>query len=142
MIPKRKTIHRGVALAAFLFALAALTVSGAAMAGGDETRLRADLIAAAAAGDVSGKANFRARGARRKFSVEVEGFAPGIMFDVMVLGTPVGTITVDGTGVGNLDFDDTAGPGDADDPFPANFPALDGGEAVDVGPLAGNLQPK
>ena len=142
MILRRKTFYQGAVLAAFLFGLAAVTVSGAALAGGNETRLRADLIAAAAAGDVSGKADFRARSARRKFSVEVEGFAPGTMFDVMVLGTPVGTITVDGTGVGNLDFDDTAGPGDADDPFPANFPALNGGEAVNAGPLAGNLQPK
>lgn len=142
MIPKSKTFYQGVALAAFLFAFAAVTVSGAALAGGEETRLRAELIAAAAAGDVSGRADYRERRARRKFSVEVEGFVPGTMFDVMVLGMPVGTITVDGTGAGNLDFDDTAGPGDADDPFPANFPALDGGEAVDVGPLAGNLQPK
>jgi hypothetical protein len=131
-----------VALAAFLFALATVTVSGAALAGGDETRLRAELIAAAAAGDVSGKAEFRDRRSRRKFSVEVEGFNAGEMFDVMVGVKTVGKIVIDAAGFGNLDFDDTAGPGDADDPFPTDFPALDGGEAVTVGPLAGSLQPK
>ena len=143
MILRRKTFYRGVALAAFLFAFAAVTVSGAALAGGSEVRLRAELTAAA--GDLSGQADFRNRTNRnrRQWSVEVEGLTPGNMFDVTVAGQNVGTIIIDGLGMGNQDFDDNFEAGD--DPatqFPANFPALNGGELVQVGPLSGTLQPK
>lgn len=61
----------------------------------------------------------------------------------MVAGANVGTIVIDDFGVGNQAFDDNFELGD--DPatqFPANFPALDGGEPVVVGPLSGTLQTK
>jgi len=115
-------------------ALAVSTV----IAGQAEIRLRGELIAPLNAGDVSGRVDFRDRG-RRQFSVEVEGFLAGDMFDVTVSNVVVGTITIDQFGAGNLDFDDTAGPLDQDAPFPANFPMLDGGEMVTVGPLSGTL---
>ena len=121
------------------FALAALIVatfgSGSAVAGGNEIRMEADLIAVAAAGDVSGKADFRDKRNRRKFSVEIEGFAPGTMLDVEVAGVIVGTVVVDGFGIGDFNLDDRANPNDQDLPFPANFPNLTGGERVEVGPI-------
>jgi hypothetical protein len=124
--------------------LSAVTIAGitAASAGDSEARLRAELAAAGLAADISGQADFRQRPGRRKFSVEIEGFDPNTMMDVEVANVVVGTITVDALGVGGLDFDDTAAAGDLDSPFPANFPALNGGELVKVGPLDGNLQPK
>lgn len=149
MIPNGKTFYLLATLAAF--GLASLAGSAEALAGGkgsggsgggDETRLRAEMIAPVAAGDVGGKADFRDKRGRRKFSVEIEGFAPGEMFDVTVKNEVVGTIEVDGLGVGDFNLDSTAQPDDQADPFPPNFPALDGGEKVEVGPLEGNLQPK
>lgn len=119
----------------------AQAIGQTALAGSDELRLRGELIAPATVGDVSGKADFSAKEGRRKFSVEIEGFAAGSMFDVEVANTIVGTVQVDAFGVGDLNFDDTADPDDLDQPFPANFPALNGGELVKVGPLEGNLQP-
>jgi hypothetical protein len=113
-------------------------------AGDDELRFRAQLIAPASAGDVSGQADFRLRDGQRKFSAEVEGSVPGEMFDVVVAGEIVGKVTIDALGVGDLNFDDNFEAG-LDDPatqFPANFPAIDGGEMVVVGPLSGTLQPK
>ena len=128
------------------FALLTISVSSLAMAGGGDTRLRTGLNAPIGAGDISGKAEFRQRGnnGRRQFSVEVEGLAPGDMFDVMVAGVVVGTVRINDFGVGDINFDDNFEPG-VDDPatiFPANFPALNGGELVRVGDLTGTLQRK
>ncbi len=112
-------------------------------AGGDELRLRARFVAPVSAGDVSGQAKFRYRNGRRQFSAEIEGFNDGDMFDVMVSGVVVGKIVINEFGdPGDLNFDDNFEPGD-DDPatqFPANFPALDGGELVEIGLLRGALQ--
>ena len=113
-------------------------------AGDDETRLEARLIAPATAGDISGKAEFREKEGRRQFSVQVEGLAPGDMYDVMIATVFVGTVEIDDFGIGELDYDDNFEPG-VDDPatrFPADFPALDGGENVEVGLLKGTLQSK
>lgn len=106
-----------------------------------ETRLRGSRQAA---GTMDGKADFRHRldRARRQFSVEVEDGNPGEMFDVMVSGVVVGTILIDRFGVGELDYDDTADRDDRDRRFPRNFPELDGGEVIQVGPLTGTLQLK
>lgn len=114
-----------------------------AFAGGSETRLRSRLTTDRPR-DISGQVDFRNRldEGRRQFSVEIEGFSEGRMFDVMVAGVVVGTVTIDAFGFGNLDFDDTADPDDLDLPFPPNFPAVDGGERVEVGPLSGTLQLK
>lgn len=136
-----------LSMAAVVLMLGVLVASDPVFAGGKggggEIRLRAELTAAV--GDVSGQADFRNRlnRNRRQWSVEVEGLTPGDMFDVTVAGQNVGTIMIDGFGMGNQDFDDNFEAGD--DPatqFPANFPALNGGELVQVGPLSGTLQPK
>lgn len=126
------------------FAVLALLSSGIVLAGSElrtQTRLKGPR---AAAGPMSGKAKFSNRldQARRKFSVEIERGNPGDMFDVMVSGVVVGTVLVDGFGIGELDYDDTAGAGDRDQRFPRNFPEIDGGEVVQVGPLTGTMQLK
>ncbi len=128
-----------------VLAVLSLLGTGAGWAKGDNNRLRlrAGLVGAPAAGDVSGQADFEKRRGRRKFSVEIEGVGAGEVFDVTVDGVKVGTITANGLGNGDLDFDDTAGPLDEDLPFPGNFPSLNGGEAVTAGgTLSGTLQTK
>lgn len=124
----------------------AVGLSGLGLSKGAEIRLEAELSAPAAAGDVSGKAAYRNRldKGRRQFSIQVEGFEPGTMYDVMVAGQIVGKIVIDNFGQGDLNYDDNFEFG-LDDPgtqFPPNFPGLDGGETVEVGPLSGNLQVK
>ena len=147
MLKNKMTTYLGMAAVALM--LGALVAGNPALAGGggggggNEVRLRAELTAAV--GDRSGQADFRNRlnRNRRQWSVEVEGLTPGDIFDVIVSGENVGPITIDNLGMGNQDFDDNFEAGD--DPatqFPANFPALDGGEPVQVGPLSGTLQPK
>lgn len=139
MLKNKMTTYLGMAAVALM--LGTLVASNPALAGGNEVRLRAEFTAAA--GDLSGKADFRNRGDRQRWSVEVEGLTPGDMFDVMVAGQNVGTITIDNLGMGNQEFDTNFEAGD--DPatqFPANFPGLGGGEFVQVGPLSGTLQDK
>jgi len=136
----RKSNSKGLIIAATV----ALLAVGTAWAGSElrlQTRLKGSR---AAAGQLSGKATFENRldRARRKFSVEIERAKAGDMFDVMVSGVVVGTILVDNLGIGELDYDDTADGNDADQRFPRNFPELDGGEVVQVGPLTGTLQLK
>ena len=122
-----------------------LLAGGLIWAGGNELRLEARIEADTSAGDISGKVKFRQRfdqGSRRQFSAQIEGFEPGSMYDVMIAGSVVGKIVVDDTGVGDLNYDDNFEPG-LDDPasqFPSNFPGLDGGESVEIGPLSGTLQ--
>lgn len=124
-----------------------LIAGGMTWAGGSELRLQAQITADPSAGDISGKVEFRQRfdkGGRRQFSAQIEGLEPGSMYDVMVAGIVVGKIVVDAAGVGDLNFDDNFEAG-VDDPatqFPPNFPSLDGGERVEVGPLSGTLQAK
>jgi len=125
-----------------LVALSLVALTAPSWAGGNELRLRAELSAPAAAGDISGKAKFEDKGDRAKFSVEIEGLVPGDSFDVMVGGVVVGIIDVDAFGRGNLDFDTTAGPNDVDLPFPANFPEVGAGTLIQVGQLSGTLQEK
>ncbi len=121
--------------------LAMTFVFGLAWAKAGEVRLEAVLTASASNDPIKGKAQYRERN-RRQFSVEVAGFQPGDRFDVMISGAVVGTVTIDDFGVGDLNYDSNFEPG-LDDPstkFPPNFPALDGGELVVVGPLSGTLQ--
>ena len=140
MPTKRKSAILLIAVLALGFGVLA---TNQAWAGSDETRLRVRLMAPVDAGDVSGQAKFRDRDGRRQFSAEIEGFADGELFDVMVSGVVVGTITINANGgTGDLNYDDNFEPG-VDDPatqFPANFPALDGGELVEIGLLRGALQ--
>jgi len=49
-------------------------------------------------------ADFRSRFGRMKFDVEIENAVPGT-FDLMVGGATVGTITVDASGRGRIEFD-------------------------------------
>jgi hypothetical protein len=122
-------------------ALLSMLAGGIALAG-TKLRLESRLTGTRAAGQMSGKVKFENEldKARRKFSVELERGKPGDMFDVMISGVVVGTVLIDGLGIGEIDYDDTAGPGDSDQRFPRNFPELDGGEVVQVGPLTGSLQ--
>lgn len=129
-----------LAVAVVGLALSPLLGSRVVMAGGEENRLRAELVAPAAAGDVSGKCDFRERDGRRQFSAEAEGFAAGYMLDVSVSGQVVGTITIGALGVGGIDFDDEQ-PND-EPPFPANFPTVHGGTSCVADTLSGSFQPK
>ena len=136
----KKMAKRLMAIGAMMTMLS----SGVALAGSElrtETRLRGPR---ATAGPMVGKAKFSDRQDRnrRKFSVEIERGTPGQMFDVMVSGVVVGTVLINNFGVGEIDFDDTAGPADRDQRFPRNFPEIDGGEVVQVGPLTGSMQLK
>lgn len=127
-------------LVLFLLTMGATSI---ALAQTREVRLRANLTAAAAAGDISGQADFRQRNGRRQFSVQVEGLTPGDAFDVMAAGQVVGTITINALGVGDLNYDDNFEAGD--DPatrFPANFPAVKAGTSIQVGALSGTVQRK
>ena len=132
-----------VKIASIALAAGMVIASSAAWAGGNETRLRASLTGGP--GDISGQADLKSRDGRRQFSVEVEGFSPGDMFDVTVGTANVGTIEIDAFGIGDLNYDDNFEPGD-DDPatrFPTNFPDVNGGEPVLVGgDLSGTMQPK
>lgn len=127
-------------LTAFLLTLT--FVFGLAWAKGGEVRLEAVLTASASSDPIKGQVQYRERGSRRQFSVEVQGFQPGDQYDVMISGEVVGTIVIDAFGFGDLNYDTNFEPF-KDDPatkFPPNFPALDGGELVVVGPLSGTLQ--
>ncbi|MFQ5457646.1 MAG: hypothetical protein ACE5FC_04225 [Myxococcota bacterium] len=119
-----------------------MALAAPSLAGTDRTRLRAELSAPAAAGDISGKADFESRDGRSKFSVSVEGLVPGSSFDVMVAGAVVGSMTIDDFGMGALDLDTTAQVDDLDLPFPPNFPNVNAGTLVQVGQLTGTLQAK
>ena len=132
-------------LMAWIMAAAILGTVQNAGAGGVEIKLETALAASAGAGDISGKVKFenRLQEGRRKFSAQVEGFSADALFDVMISGIVVGTVQIGATGNGEINFDDNFEPGD--DPatqFPANFPALDGGELIQIGPLSGTLQAK
>ena len=123
--------------------LVLLGVAGTGIAlAGDSLRLRARLRADSSAGDISGNAKYRERdNGRRRFQLEVEGFRPGTVLDVVVDGVTVGSVTIDNLGVGELDFDTNIEPGDDEgQPFPANFPSLERGDRVQVGQLSGTLQ--
>ena len=131
-----------ISYAAIALTFGMLAVSSSTWAGGSELRLRAALAGGVA--DIGGQADFRDRGSRRNFSVEVEGFAPGDMFDVSVAGAIVAKVVVNEFGIGDVNFDSNFEAG-IDDPatqFPGNFPMLDGGEKIEIGPLSGTLQAK
>lgn len=136
-----KATARKIATGAALMAFLGLGIAHAAEEIRTQTRLKGNR---AAAGPMSGKAkfNYRLDKARRKFSVEIERGTPGDMFDVMVSGVVVGTVLVNELGIGELDYDDTANRTDRDQRFPRNFPEIDGGEVVQVGPLTGTMQLK
>ena len=125
-----------------LMAAAALLLAGTAPAsagGNDRIRLRCD---ADGTQDISMDAKFESRRGRIKFDASFEaapglGFSAGQSLDVIVGGTFVGRMLLADIGdiVGDLDFDTTAQADDDDLPLPGDFPALEEGTSVIVGPL-------
>ena len=83
---------------------------------GSDQRLRAGL---SGAGAESGNADYRVESGRRKFSVEVEDFAPGD-YAVRVNGVEVAVISVGSLGTAEIEFDSKIEAGHT--PFPAAFP--------------------
>ncbi len=121
------------------------TAGGAAQAGGDRVECGRD----SAAGDSSIDARFEDKGDREKFSSSFEavqggGHMDGDVLQIKIDGETVGNITLavlaGGDLGGDLNFDTTAGPGDADSPFPANWPGAGAGTIVSVGTLGCSLQ--
>ncbi len=118
----------------------ALSIPLGAAGGDDRERLETRMRATVDAGDVSGKARWEVREGRRKFSVEIEGFTPGEAFAVLVNGVDTGVlVAVDNFGVGEVDLDDRAAEEVGDLPFPPNFPPVNAGDDVVVGPLKGTF---
>lgn len=93
--------------------------------------------------DHSISARFERRGARRKFDASFEaapglGFSAGDFLSVSVNGVNVGSMRLirdprGGDIIGDLEFDTRVDDGN---PFPPNFPAVQRGANVRIGPLA------
>lgn len=140
------TSIRGISAAATA-AVIIMALTTCAYAGG--TRVRVRCISLSPSVDSSMRATFEGRGDRAKFSASFEaaagaGVAAGDVLAVTVDGVSVGSITVAPVGNkgdlgGNLGLDTTAGPGDKDSPFPADFPTVTAGSSVGVGNLSCNL---
>lgn len=137
----RRGFSAATTAAVILFAL-----TTCAYAGGDRVRVRC--ISLAPNADAGMSANFESKQGRAKFSVSFEaapgaGVVDGDVLAVTVDGQSVGSITAvasaGGDVVAGLDLDTTAGPGDQDSPFPADFPAVAAGTNVTVGSLGCTL---
>lgn len=89
---------------------------------GEDLRIAADLTGGSAA---SGQAEYRREAGRRRFSIEVEDFPPGI-YDVFLNEVKVTEIEVGAGGFFEIEFDSKVEPGHV--AFPADFP-----ESVEVG---------
>ena len=122
--------------------VALATLSTTAVAGGNNTelKLRADLSGKKLA---SGKAKYRERmrdnTLEQRFDIEVEDATPGDQMMVQVNGVTFGTIIINDFGVGELQFRTSTfidDPGDGE-PNPTDFPRLQPGDVVTVGPLNG-----
>ncbi|HXG94953.1 MAG TPA: hypothetical protein VNN73_21620 [Blastocatellia bacterium] len=77
--------------------LTSMVVGGAANAGGDATRIRAQLAGAAINGMVpKGRAEFRARATASQLTVQVEdvNLPDGTVLNVLIDNSPVGQITI------------------------------------------------
>ena len=123
-----------------LVAVSAMPVATATSAEASDRLIRE--CRAEGPGDISMQARFERRDARRKFSVEFEAapggaFREGQRIGFLVAGENVGRrrleTVVGGDLVADLSLDTQAGPNDPDeDPFPANFPAVQRGTQVRV----------
>jgi len=145
LVKTTSTSTRGF-LAATTAAVVVIALSTCAYAGGDRVRVRC--ISVSPNADASMSANFESRGDRAKFSVSFEaaagaGVVAGDVLAVTVNGRGVGQITAQALAKGDvgagLGLDTTAGPGDKDSPFPADFPAVASGSNVTVGSLGCTL---
>ena len=97
--------------------------------------------AAQGAGDISMAAKYEVRGARKKFSVEMEAAPTGrlvngqrIVFVVAGVNVAADRLAriVGGDLVGEVNFDTRARAGDDEVPFPRNFPAVGKGTQVRI----------
>jgi hypothetical protein len=133
-----KTLLRStvLALAAMTLVGASTMITATAEAANNDVRVRARLSGNTPA---SGKADYRERTKKntleQRFSVQIEGAAPGAIMPVLVNGAQVGLIFIDDFGLGEIQFrtevfiDD---PGDGT-PIPTDFPRLAVGDTVQVG---------
>lgn len=97
--------------------------------------------------DHSISVRYEQRGARKKFDASFEaapglGWAAGSFLDVRVAAVRVGTMRLirdaaSGDIIGDLEFDTRVDDGN---PFPTNFPVVQAGANVRVGPLACTLR--
>lgn len=133
---------------ALLAAITMITIAtpqeAMASGGGSEYRLRARMRTGTA---FEGKSDYRERmrGTTlvQTFHVEVNGAQPGEMFEIHVNGNLFGTIVVNDLGSAELEFrtatvDDN--PQDEEPPLPTDFPRLNPGDVITVGPLTGTYQ--
>ncbi len=131
-------------LATVLSAAAVVAVTAPALAGGvDPIRVEARMSAGNDQAQAKARYRDRARGStlEQRFDVEVEDFEPGAELLVTVNGMTVGTIFVNALGVGELQLRTAAfidDPGDGD-PIDTDFPRLQQGDSVSVGPLKGSF---
>lgn len=101
----------------------------------DEIRFEARLLGS---GPESGRAKFRARGARRRLKVELEDAPVGSSHAILVDGIDIGLLTIGTLGEGEVEFDTNIEPGHV--PWPAKLPLdLPAGTTVQVGPVSGTL---
>ena len=131
-------------LASTLLASLALTacLAGGFALAGDSFRLRAKLKSKSGATPIQGSVKYQAiMGEPRHVYVKIKGFAPGDVYPVFVRGVNVGAITISDGGEGGLEYGIPHRPvSTCCPPFPENFPELEGGELVQVGPLSGVLK--
>ncbi|RMF44831.1 MAG: hypothetical protein D6753_01600, partial [Planctomycetota bacterium] len=86
------------------------------------------------------EAETKAGQARRKFEVEIHGAAPGATFDVVVDGVAITTLTADALGNARIEYSSVP---DANHvPFPADFPAVTAGVAIQVGEASSTFEPR
>lgn len=132
---------RSVVLSALVLALlASLTFQASAFGAAPRHKVSARLFGPTA---MKGKATYEVKpkdGVQfKRFKVEVERGVPGQRLSVRVNNRAVGSFLVNSVGVGKFElrtaqFIDSPGDGQ---PIPADFPNLDTGDIVVVGPLVG-----
>ena len=122
--------------------LACFIIANAAQAASNKHRAEARLFGAA---PMKGKARYEERIKNgqpfKRFKVEIEKALPFQTFDILVNGSQVGTLTTNVLGRGKFQLRTAAfidSPGDGQ-PIPADFPKLDTGDVVSVGPLTGTI---
>ena len=136
-------MHRkSTVLALAMMIITALAFQSSAFAGSVKHRVRARLFGET---PMKGQARYEQRikdgQAFKRFKVQIEHALPLQTFDVAVNGNTVGTITTNGLGRGKFELRTAAfidSPGDGL-PMPADFPKLDTGDTVSVGPLTGTM---
>ena len=122
-------------VATLISAAAVVAVTAPALAGGVDP-IRVEARMSAGYDQAQAKARYRDRARRnsleQRFDVEVEDFDPGTELVVTVNGMTVGTIFVNGLGVGELQLRTAAFIDDPDDgdPIDTDFPRLQAGDTV------------